>query len=323
MRITLFAAAMGLGLASAAQAQHSLNLSTAQGPQDPMVIAMEEAKTRIEALSNGAMTINIFHSAQLGEDNDIIEQIRAGANIAALVDAGRLAQFQPEMGILAAPYLVDSYTQYAAITASPPFQAAADALAANSGLRLLNYNWYQGARHMLTRQLVERPEDLAGLRVRTINTPGWIGSINAMGATATPLPWAEIYPALQSGVIDGAEAQLTGAFGIRLHEVVTNVALTNHIQLFTGFVTSESWLQSVPAELRDILVEELATAGDEATRMTVAALDRVTAEMTAAGVAFNEVDQEPFRERVQSVYDAMGWSATRDELLPFIQSAGN
>ncbi|MBE3636779.1 C4-dicarboxylate TRAP transporter substrate-binding protein [Mangrovicoccus algicola] len=303
-----------LGAAPVLAADYQLALSTSQPQTDPMVIAMQQAEEKIEARSEGAIEITIYPSSQLGEDNDVLEQIRNGAPIAVLVDAGRLAPFQKELGILAAPYLVDDYTGYAAITDTQVYKDWVEGLAEASGLRLLDYNWFQGTRQMFTRKPIESPADLEGVRVRTIDAPGWVATIDAMGATPAPMPWSEVYSALQLDAIDGAEAQLTGAYGIKLHEVTTNVAFTNHIQLFTGLVTSDQWFQALPADLQAIVTEELAAAGDAATQMTVDKLAEVQAEMEAAGVTFNEVDLAPFREAVAPVYDEIGLSEARAAL---------
>lgn len=308
--------------AGAASAQeYSLNLSTSQTVQDPLVIAMQGAEKRIEERSEGQIDVTIYPSSQLGEDNDVLEQIRNGAPIAALVDAGRLAPLHAELGILAAPYLVDDYTQYAAITDSPVYGEWVEELAESSAIRLLNYNWFQGTRQMITKKEIIQPADLEGVRVRTIDAPSWIATVEAMGATAAPMAWSEVYSALQLGAVDGAEAQLTGAYGIKLHEVATNIALTNHIQLFTGLATSESWWQSLPEEMRTIIDEELKAAGDEATRMTVERLSEVQTEMEAAGVTFNEVDMAPFREATAGVYEEVGLVEAREALQPYLPSA--
>lgn len=166
------AAAMLTGIAGTASAQIALNLSTSQNVQDPLVIAMQGAEERIEERSNGEIDVTIYPSSQLGSDNDVLEQIRNGANIAVLVDAGRLAPFQKELGILSAPYLVEDYTQYAAITSSPVYQEWVEELAEASDIRLLNYNWFQGTRQLFTKEPVTSPEDLSGVRVRTIDAPG-------------------------------------------------------------------------------------------------------------------------------------------------------
>ena len=159
--------------------------------------------------------------------------------------------------------------------------------------------------------------------VSTIRWRIWIASINAMGATAVPMAWADVYSGLQLGSIDAAEAQLTGAEGIKLHEVSTNVAFTNHIQLFTGMATSETWWRSLPEDIRTIIDEELDAAGEEASRNTVAALEAVQQRMEEAGVTFNDVDLAPFREATKSVYDEVGLTKARAALQPYLPGNSN
>ncbi|MGP9677136.1 C4-dicarboxylate TRAP transporter substrate-binding protein [Halomonas sp. AOP27-A1-41] len=311
---TLFPIALVLA-SSSAYANYQLNLSIALSPQDPIAQALDAAKEKIEERSNGELAIQIFPNSQLGSDEDVVEQIRSGANIAILIDAGRLSEYQPELGILSAPYLVEDHRDYDQITSSALYSDWVESLADQSGLRLLNYNWFQGSRQMLTQSEVNAPEDLSGVRVRTINSPVWVETIEAMGATATPLPWSEVYSALQLGSIDGAEAQLTAAEGQNLHEVITHVALTNHIHLMTGIATSEQWFQSLPEELRTILDEELLSAGNEASIAIAEAQAAVQERMESEGVTFTEVDAELFRERVGGVYEELGYDQYRDQLF--------
>ncbi len=318
VRSTALAGALALLAGGAAAQEFQFSLSTSQPVTDPLVIAMQGAEKKIEERTEGRVDVSIYPSSQLGEDNDVLEQIRNGAPIAVLVDAGRLAPFKKELGILSAPYLVNDYTQYAAITDSPIYQEWVEGLASDAGLRLLNYNWFQGTRQMFTKKLIEKPADLSGVRVRTIDAPSWIATVSAMGATPAPMAWSEVYSALQLGAIDGAEAQLTGAAGIKLQEVSTNVALTNHIQLFTGLATSEQWWASLPEDIRTIIDEELKAAGDEATRMTADKLAEVQAMMEEAGVAFNEVDLAPFREATTKVYEEVGLVEAREALKPYL-----
>lgn len=315
MKTPVFVSAAAFALAAnVAHAEYQLNLSSALSGQDPIVKAMERAKEAIAERSEGELTLQVFPNSQLGSDEDVVEQIRSGANIAILIDAGRLSEYQPELGILSAPYLVEDHRDYDQITSSDLYQEWVEGLADKSGLRLLNYNWFQGSRQMLTNEPVETPEDLQGVRVRTINSPVWVKTIEAMGATPTPLPWSEVYSALQLGSIDGAEAQLTAADGQNLQEVISHVALTSHIHLMTGIATSDQWYQSLPEELQTILTEELDKAGAEASQATVDAQDSVRQRMEEAGVTFHEVDTSVFRERVDGVYQELGYDQYRDEL---------
>ncbi|MCF6370353.1 C4-dicarboxylate TRAP transporter substrate-binding protein [Rhizobium halophilum] len=318
LRSTVLTAALGLTCGGAVAQEFQLSLSTSQPLTDPLVIAMQGAEKKIEERSEGRVDVTIYPSSQLGEDNDVLEQIRSGAPVAVLVDAGRLAPFMKELGVLSAPYLVNDYTQYAAITESPVYKEWVETLADDAGLRLLNYNWFQGTRQMFTKKLIEKPADLSGVRVRTIDAPSWIATVSAMGATPAPMAWSEVYSALQLGAIDGAEAQLTGAAGIKLHEVSTNVALTNHIQLFTGLATSEQWWESLPEDIRTIIDEELKAAGEVATRATADKLAEVQAMMEEAGVAFNKVDLAPFRDATAKVYEEVGLVEAREALQPYL-----
>ena len=316
MKLSKLLPAVALVVAShSAHAAYQLNVSIALSPQDPIAQAMESAKEAIEERSEGELTLQIFPNSQLGSDEDVIEQIRSGANIAILVDAGRLSEYQPELGVLSAPYLVEDYHDYDQITSSSLYLDWVESMAETSGLRLLNYNWFQGSRQMLTQNEVKTPEDLSGVRIRTINSPVWVKTVEAMGATPTPLPWSEVYSALQLGSIDGAEAQLTAAEGQNLHEVITHVALTNHIHLMTGIATSEQWYKALPDELRTILDEELLKAGGEASEATASAQASVRMRMVQEGVTFSQVDMNVFRDRVSSVYEELGYDQYRDQLL--------
>ncbi len=174
---------------------------------------------------------------------------------------------------------------------------------------------------MFTTAPVTQPADLEGVRVRTIDAPSWIATVNAMGATAVPMAWSEVYSGLQLGAIDGAEAQLTGAYGIKLHEVTGNLAFTNHVQLVTGLATSESWFQALTPEQQAILIEELARAGDEASVATVQRGSEVLEEMKAAGVVVNEVNPEEFRAQVEHVYTDLGLVEAREALRPVIEAS--
>ena len=177
----------------------------------------------------------------------MLEQARAGANVAVLVDGGRLAPFVKEFGIMGAPYLVDNYGQVLRLTHSPLFAGWSEKLRNAANLQVLSFDWFQGHRHVLTNVPVKVPADLKGVRMRTPGAPVWLETVRAMGATPTGMPWSEVYSALQTKVIDGAEAQHPAVYGARLYEVVKVITKTEHIYLITGIVTSRTWFDKLPA----------------------------------------------------------------------------
>jgi TRAP-type C4-dicarboxylate transport system substrate-binding protein len=150
--------------------------------------------------------------------------------------------------------------------------------------------------------------------MRTPGAPVWTGTISAMGATPTPMPWAEVYSGLSSHVIDGAEAQFPAIVGANLQEVISHVTKTGHINLITGLVTSAQWFDSLPEDLQTMLRDEALKAGDIASYGTRDSLEAIEKQLTDAGVTVSEVDTTPFREATAQVYDDLGYGDLRDEL---------
>lgn len=309
-RLGLFGAAVvllaGMHAPEAIAAKHTLRLGTVLAAGDPLVVAAQQMKKEVERRTNGDVAVQVFPSSQLGDTQNMMDQAQAGANVGTFVEGSRVAPFVPEFNVLAAPYAFDTVDELAKFVETPTFAAWNEQLRKKTGLTLLSFNWYQGARHMLTKKPVSNPADLKGIRVRTIGEPLWIKTIAAMGAVPTPLAWAEVYPSLQTGVIDGAEAQPSAIRGAKLYEVVSHITLTEHIFLMSGLIVSDKWLQSLPAESRAIVMEEAKRAGAAALKANVDQAGQIFNEIKAKGVKVAEIDKTPFRNAVQPVYGELG-----------------
>lgn len=288
---------------SSADRQFRLNVGMVVTETDPMYLGALEFKKNVEARTEGRIVIGVYPNSQLGDTQVMQEQVKAGANIAVITDAARLAESVPAIGILGAPYIVESFEEGRKLTTSELFKGWTDELAAEHGYRVLSFNWYQGARHFWTNKPVRVPADLSGLRIRTPGATVWQATIKAMGAEPTALAWAEVYPGVQQKVIDGAEAQHPASVGIRIYEVLKHLTKTSHFQLITPLVVSEQWFQTLPAEYRTILLEEALAAGDYASQLTIDGLAANEAEMRAQGVTIAEIDVTPFRKACEAVYD--------------------
>ena len=300
--------------ASALAADYQLNVNTALATSDPLYKGLEAFQANVAEASDGRLEVNLYPNSQLGPDEDVLEQARAGAPVAVVVDGGRLAVFQNEFGVLGAPFLASGYDGIRKVVTSDMFEEWVDKLRDASGHQVLSFNWWQGERHLLTNKEINGPADLNGVRMRTPGAPVWMETISAMGATPTPMPWGEVYSAIQQNVIDGAEAQLPAIVGANLDEVVTHITKTGHINLITGLVTSAAWFDSLPDDLQQIVREEALKAGDIASSGTQDSLDQIEADLTAKGVVIAEIDTEPFREATADVYDKLGYGELRDQL---------
>ena len=306
--------AVALHSAHALAADHTLSINTALNTNDPLYKGLESFRDAVAERSKGAIEVKLFPNSQLGPDEDVLEQARAGAPVAVVVDGGRLAVFQKEFGVLGAPYLATGYTGIRKVVTSPLFEEWVKKLHDASGHQVLSFNWWQGERELWTNKPIAKPEDLNGIRMRTPGAPVWVETVKAMGATPTPMPYAEVYSALQQNVIDAVEAQLPAGRGSKLFEVTKHLTKTHHINLITGLVTSAACFDGLPAELQTVLREEALKAGDVASHGTEASLAQIEEEMKAAGMTVSEPDLAPFRAATAGVYDTLGYGELRDTL---------
>jgi tripartite ATP-independent transporter DctP family solute receptor len=309
----LFGAAI-FGMPAAAFAQAQLNVNTALSRDDPIYKGLERMRDKVAERSKGQLTIRIFPGSQLGKDEDVLEQARAGANVAVVVDGGRMAVFVKEFGILGAPYLADGFAGVRKVVTSPMFDGWVAKLRQTSGHQILSFNWWQGDRHLITNKPIKVPADLAGVRLRTPGAPVWMETIRAMGATPTPMGWGEVYPAMQQKVIDALEAQHPATVGSKLYEVAKHVTKTSHFNLITGIVTSAAWFDKLSPELQKILKEESLAAGDWASQATQDSLAQNEETMKKNGMTIAEVDKTPFINATKGVYEKLGYTELRAEV---------
>jgi tripartite ATP-independent transporter DctP family solute receptor len=292
---------------------YTLKIGMVVTENDPMFFGATQLKQKVEARTNGKFKIEVYPSSQLGDTKDIQEQAKMGANVAVITDAALLSEIVPEIGVLAGPFVVDSYDEAAKLVTSPLFKGWYAGVS-KSGYKVLSFNWYQGARHFVTNKLVKTPADLKGLRIRTPGSPMFTDSINAMGANATALAWGEVYPGLSQKVIDGCEAQYPALVGARIYEISKFIAKTSHFQLMTALVTGDKFFGSLPADYQKILLEEAEAAGYAASQKTLDGLAKNEADMKAAGVTFTDVDIKPFKDLSAGVYEKRGLVAAKKQV---------
>lgn len=297
---------------SAFAADYTLSVNTALAITDPLYKGLESFVAGVATSSGGRIEVKLFPNSQLGPDEDVLEQARAGAPVAVIVDGGRLATYVNEFGIMGAPYLADGYDGVRKVAVSPVFEEWVVKLHDAAQLQVLSFNWWQGERHLFTNKEVNGPADLAGVRIRTPGAPVWVETVTAMGGVPTPMPFAEVYSALEQKALDAAEVQLPAANGAKLFEVTKFLTKTGHINLITGMVTSGAWFDSLPDDLKTILRDEALKAGDVGSYGTRDALAQIEADLAAAGMTVSAIDTKVFKDATAGVYDKLGYGALRD-----------
>jgi len=293
---------------------YELKMSTQLNETAPMVAGFKELAKRVGEKTNGKLVIEVYPSAQLGSDEDVIEQAIQGVNVAVLTDGGRMGNYVKEMGIIGAPYFADNYEDVLKVTEGDTFKDWEKQLAEENGIRVLSFNWYDGARHFLTNKPVTTPADLSGVRIRTPGAPVWSESVKAMGATPIAMPWTEVYPAMQQKAIDGAEGQNTASYPAKLYEVIKYINKTGHFQLVNGIIVGEKWFSTLPEEYQKILVEETKAAAAESAQLIMQLSDEYEAKMVSEGMEVVEVDIDAFKAAADKAYDVLGYRELRDKI---------
>ncbi len=298
--------------------QYVLKFNHVLATTDPYHPAFLKWAEAVSARTNGNLKIEVFPSAQLGVEEDILEQIRQGANVGQNTDAARLGNYVPGIAVMNGPYFVETVEEVEKLNTLPTVQAWKAELERTQGFKVLSFLWIQGFRQMYTDKPIRRPEDLAGMRIRTPPAPIWQESIRAIGATPVALAYGEMYTAMQTKAIEGAELSFTAGYNAKFHEVARTVSETKHILLINFEVISSKWFNSLPPEYQQILEEECNKAGLEVSRKYMEEIDvQKRQALLDAGVTIipeSEIDMAAFRAAGEQAYRKLNLLEVRDKI---------
>lgn len=288
------------------QQRYNLKFNHVLGPQEPYHAGFQNWAKRVEERTKGQLKIDVFHSAQLGREEDILEQIRQGANIGQNTDSARMGNYVPGIAVMNGPYFAETLEEVAKLREAPTVIKWQEELASKFGFKVVSFNWVQGYRHFFTNKPIKHPDDLKGLRIRTPPAPIWQESIRALGATPVAMAFGEMYPGLQQRAIDGVELVYNNIPGGRFYEVLKFANETKHIMLINFEVVSAKWFDSLPKELQTALIEECDRAGEETSRQIFKLEAEVEQQLKGRGMTIvKDVDLAAFRKAGDKAYEAL------------------
>ncbi|WP_432415182.1 C4-dicarboxylate TRAP transporter substrate-binding protein [Chromohalobacter israelensis] len=298
-KLTLIATSLsiaGLGSLNLAQAATEIRVAYGNQPGEPVDVAVKEWAENVEQDSDGELTLSAFPASQLGSETDVMEQARFGSPIITITAYSNFMSSVPDLSVLDAPYLADSFDDKLKVFDSEWFAEQSQKVE-EAGYHIVIPNTVYGTRHLLSREPATTPEELDGVKIRVQNSPMYVEAMRSMGATPTPMSLGDVYPALAQGMVDGVENPTPVLFGGKFHEVVKHLNLTGHMNTVAPFVTGKAFWNQLSEENRQILTE---TGQDMATHLRELVekeSDVALQELKDAGVEVHEVDTQPFRER--------------------------
>jgi tripartite ATP-independent transporter DctP family solute receptor len=268
-------------------------------------IGAEQFKKLVEAESKGEIKVNIFPQAQLGGERDLAEGVRMGTIEIASVAAGNLAGFVPELQLFGIPFLFPTAKQVYAVLDGEVGKDIA-AIMASKGFVSLAF-WEVGFRNMTNNtRPVKTPEDMKGLKIRVQESKIWIQFMNRLGAVATPIPFGELYSALQQKVVDGQENPVATIYSMKFYEVQKYLSLTGHTYEPAHVIANPKWFNGLDPKHQAIILKAAADAAVYQ-RQTLADKDKERFEVIKkAGVVIEEnPDKAAFAKATEDLYKVL------------------
>lgn len=286
---------------STGNGQVVLKLGHALDQEHPVHVAMVHMSERLEELSGGTMTIEVYPNGQLGSETDCIEQVQRGALAMMKTSTAPMEGFIPEMALFGLPYLFRDEEHYWNVLNGEIGQELLEKGVRN-GMRGVCY-YDSGSRSFYTtKKPILSPADLKGQKIRVMRSKMSMDMISQMGGSPTPIPWGELYTALQQGMVDGAENNAPSFYTSRHFEVCKFYSLDEHTRIPDIVLFSERIWEKLSAQ-QQAWVQQAADESVEFERQlwkeqTVRNLE----ELEAAGVKIYYPDKESFREIVKPLY---------------------
>src|SRR4051794_5275635 len=242
--------------------------------------------------------VTFFPDNQLGQEIDVINSVKLGVIDVMLSGSSISANLVPLVGTFDLGYLFDSFPQQTKAFDAGASKPIEDALLKGANIRIIGWAYNFGSRSVLAKKAVKSPEDLAGLKIRTLPNPIITECLRLMGAAATPLAFGEIYTALQAGVLDGLEHDPPTIVASKFYETSKFYGLTEHNFSPLAIYFSETTLKRMDGKMRDAFIDAAQKAAADTRAHGMAGEGEAKKVLQEKGVAINEVDKDAFRKRV-------------------------
>lgn len=268
----------------------------------PVHIGIQHFVKEVDNLSNGKIKITLYPNGQLGSEKEILSLVQLGAISMTKLSSLSLESSSPIMGVLNLPFIFENQKHYQAVLDSP---IGEELLLAPADQRFIGLTYYEaGNRSFYANKPIRTPDDIKGMKIRVMDNPTAIKMLKLLGGSPTPLPYGEVYTALQQGVIDGAENNITALTVNRHGEVSKFFSLNQHIFAPDILIISEPVWRKLSAEDREILK----TAAEKSKVFQRDLWDRKTAEYEKEArekmkVHFLYPEKKPFKDKVRVLHE--------------------
>lgn len=277
-------AASGGGNAGGQQFEMKLGHATAKDAQDGTAnFFVQEVARRTNNRIKGA----VYNNSQIGNNQQMNQAIRSGAQEAIIQPAGFMSTYAPEVGVLDLPFLFPDDATQVKVLNGPGGDAIRKA-AEREGVVIITFI-PGGFKNFSTTFPINKAEDLKGHKLRVIQSPELVAEVKAFGAVGIPMALPEVYTAIQQGTVEGQENPEDVIYALKFYEVAPYFTISRHGALSTVIAVSKKWYDSLPSDLQQALMEAGKTTSQESIKIYQKSRDDAMAAMKAANVKVSEL----------------------------------
>jgi len=304
-----FVALACLGGAAVAQQKLVLKASDVHPAGYPTVAAVENLGKKLEKATNGRLSVQMFASMQLGGEKEAIEQAQVGAIQIARVSVGALGPVIDDLNVFNLPFLFRNTAHMQKVIDGPIGQELLDKVTGNRNAGLIALAWMDaGARSVYdTKKPIRTIADLKGLKVRVMGNPMFVDMMNALGGNGVAMGYDQVFSALQTGVVDGAENNPPSFVFDNHYQVAKYYTLTEHLIVPEIVVFSRRTWDTLAKDDQDLIRKYSREAQSEERVLWETYEKEAMSKATAAGIqVFDVADKKPFQDAVKPVWDKYG-----------------
>lgn len=287
-----------------AQADQTLRLALNQTEDHPSFIALDHFGDRLKERTGGAYDIDVYPNETLGAQQEALLLVNENVIDMAIVSGPQLENLNEDFKVFNLPKVFDSVEHQMRVIHDKEIVGGLYASLEQDNNTTVLGGFTQGSRSIYSAiGPVKTPADMGGQKIRVQESDLFVQMIEAMGGSATPMAYGEVYTALQSGVLDGAENNEVSYFTQKHFEVAPYYSYTNHLVGLDYLIVNTGVLERMTPEERRIFDEEWTATHTEHTELWLAATKDAIASATEAGATFIEIDPGPFNEALQPLID--------------------
>jgi len=308
-----------IGLSAAAHAQTVIKAGHGAQAGHPTQFGLVRFGELVAAKTGGQVKVEVYPDRQLGEEREMVEGLQLGTVDMAVVSTGPLNAFVPQIGVLDLPFLFkNSEHAYKVLDG----EVGQDLLKRMEAKNIIGLAWWEnGWRHLTTKKSIKAPDDLKGVKLRTMQNPVHIAAFKEIGAAPIPMAWGEVFTSLGQGVIDAQENPVTVIYTNSLWEVQKYLTLTGHVYGPHAVMFSKSvWNRLSPEHqkaVHEAVAEATAYQRETSQRLEKEQLE----ELKKKGMIVETIDMTPFQAATAQI--AASQKNVDQAMLQKIRAAGN